>query len=129
MSSIHHKHLLPLGSRLPQSRSSENLPPPPEKTCNPRRIYRNPTKTKRTFLHPPLQTSRESQPLLQKACKSCRRPTSRPECPCPRKAGTTALLPYVELISDFMHCCMMRSGSKLLKQVLRRSSTKLKYRR
>ena len=174
MSSIHHKHLLPLGSRLPQSRSSENLPPPPEKTCNPRRIYRNPTKTKRTSLHPPLQASRESQPLLPKACESCRRPTTwspvtctchkpnvapgavpanqrairqpsrqsppprpgpRPapdqqtRVPVPAQAGTAALLPCVELISDFMHCCMMLSGLKLLKQGLRRSSMKLKYRK
>ena len=36
----------------------------------------------------------------------------------PAQAGTAALLPCVELISDFMHCCMMLSGLKLLKQGL-----------
>jgi hypothetical protein len=28
-------------------------------------------------------------------------PDHKPECPCPRKAGTTALVPCVELILDF----------------------------
>ena len=69
-----------------------------------------------TFATTTLRTETRTRPANPNAC-------------CPRKAGTTDLVPRVELISDFMHCCMTLSGSKVLKQVLRRSSVKLKYRR